>query len=456
MSDLLLGIDIGTSACKAGIVDFAGREVAIAREPTPWRVVPTGAELSTDDFEPAIQRAVAAVLRQVPVGRVIGIGITSMAEAGVLVDGHGRQVAPIMAWYDTRGDAEAAELTERLPDFSRTTGLPPTRLCSLAKYAWLVGNEQTAHAGRRWFSLAEWLAWRLSGEPVAEASLASRTGWLDVATGEVWRDALDAVGAPGGLTPTLLPAGTVAGMVRPDRVAGDDLHRLAGAVVTVAGHDHIVSVVGAGMTDGRAVLDSCGTAEAFVLATGLPLDRDRVARAVARGVTVGVHVLPDRRAWLGALRSGAMLRRVLQLLGSSPESIRLAPVRSTTPDPVFFDGDDPAAVRVRDGADPGASWRAAVDHVTTLGFSVLDAVHATAGSDPRSIVGCGGWLRDPTARAAKQRAFGPRFAVSPVREAGTRGAALLSGSAAGIYPSIRDMPPPTQDAEARGRVEGPA
>ena len=45
---LLLGIDVGTSACKAAIVDVDGVEVAHGQAPTPWEQVPTGAEVDPD------------------------------------------------------------------------------------------------------------------------------------------------------------------------------------------------------------------------------------------------------------------------------------------------------------------------------------------------------------------------------------------------------------------------
>jgi len=44
--DLLVGIDVGTTACKAAVVRAGdGVEVAHGAVPTPWTVVPTGAEL---------------------------------------------------------------------------------------------------------------------------------------------------------------------------------------------------------------------------------------------------------------------------------------------------------------------------------------------------------------------------------------------------------------------------
>ena len=44
MEPLLLGLDLGTTSCKAAVVTLDGRELAHGRAPVPWRRVPTGAE----------------------------------------------------------------------------------------------------------------------------------------------------------------------------------------------------------------------------------------------------------------------------------------------------------------------------------------------------------------------------------------------------------------------------
>jgi sugar (pentulose or hexulose) kinase len=405
--------------------------------------------LTTDDIETTLRRAIADVVGQVSTARIIGIGIASMAEAGVLVGVRDRPVGPTIAWFDTRGASEAAMLADRLPGFSRHTGLPLTNLCSLAKYAWLRGNVAKAAHGRRWFSLAEWVAWRLGGEPLAERSLASRTGWLDVVDRAVWPDALQAVAAPPGFQPSFAEAGASTGTARGDFVAGDALVRLRGATITIAGLDHLASGIGAGITDGLEVLDSCGTVEAFVITRREPPDRTDLAAAAARGLTVGVHVLPGSWAWLGALRSGAVLRGVLDQLETAPD-----PLRAGTAEPVSsaatFVGDDPGQVRIPAGSDPSACWRAAIEHLGALGVGLLDELRASSGSDPVRIVACGGWLRDSTARSVKQRLLGERLSVSAAREAGTRGAALLAGVAAGLYPRIDAIPLPTADAHDTG------
>ena len=62
----------------------------------------------------------------------------------------------------------------------------------------------------RWLSVGEWVVHRLGGEQVAELSLASRTGWLDLHARGWWDEALAWSGAPPGLLPEPAPAATTA------------------------------------------------------------------------------------------------------------------------------------------------------------------------------------------------------------------------------------------------------
>ena len=92
---LLVGIDVGTTLCKAAVVRAAdGTEVAHGATRTPWTVVPTGAELAPELLLEAAVAATAAALEHIPDGPVAGVGVTSMAETGVLLDRHGRPLAP--------------------------------------------------------------------------------------------------------------------------------------------------------------------------------------------------------------------------------------------------------------------------------------------------------------------------------------------------------------------------
>ena len=257
--------------------------------------------------------AARAALADAGSPRVAAIGVASMAETGVLLDRSGRPVVPSIAWYDTRGAAEADDFATRLgsDQFAARVGLPATAVCTLAKYRWMRGHWPAAERGARWLNVAEWIVHGLGGDPAAELSLASRTGFYDLHGRRPWPEALAWAGAPPGLAGEPVAAGTPMGC------AGSGLARARGAVLTVGGHDHLAGAVGAGAAEEGDVLDSCGTAEALVQATA-PLPPEAVGRAVRSGLSVGWHAIDGRHAVIGGVPSGSALERMLGLLGVPP------------------------------------------------------------------------------------------------------------------------------------------
>jgi sugar (pentulose or hexulose) kinase len=327
-----------------------------------------------------------------------------MAETGVLVGTDGRPVVPSIAWHDTRGEKEAERLARELPEFPERAGLPASILCSLVKYRWMRDHWPDTARGVRWHNVAEWIVERLGGEPQAELSLASRTGFYDLHERRPWADALRWAGAPD-LAPEPVTAGTPMGTT-------DD-----GAVLTVGGHDHLAAAVGAGAAGEGDVLDSCGTAEAFVRATA-PLAPDRVARAVAHGCTCGWHAVPDRQALLGAAWTGRELQRVLARHGIEPDD--RAPVEAAAL----------AVERGEPGDEAARDYHAALDRQGAEGAAVLERMAEVAGPARRLVV-AGGWAAGEAAQAVKARRLGP-FELSPGISQGARGAALAAARAAGL------------------------
>src|ERR1700761_7806535 len=114
MAALLLGIDVGTTFCKAVVLDTEGRVVAEGREPTPWTAVATGAEIDAEALADAALRAAAGALAGAPAGRGAGVGVGGLAETGVLIDRRGRALAPAIAWHDRRGAEEARAAADAL------------------------------------------------------------------------------------------------------------------------------------------------------------------------------------------------------------------------------------------------------------------------------------------------------------------------------------------------------
>ena len=150
MTEALLGIDVGTTFCKASVVTLDGRERAHGRVPTPWSRRGGRTEIDPRALFDAALAAGREAVAASGVERLVGVGVTSMAETGVLIDAAGNPVAPAIAWHDPRGEEEGASLVATFGErFTETTGLPATRLCSASKYGWLRRNEPAAAAGVR-------------------------------------------------------------------------------------------------------------------------------------------------------------------------------------------------------------------------------------------------------------------------------------------------------------------
>ena len=431
-STLFVGLDVGTQTSKAVVFTEAGEAVATGRADTPWSFTASGAELDANALLAAAKAALADALGACPPGPIAGLGVTSLAESGVLLDHRGDPVAPVIAWHDTRDHAELAHLRNAITaqDFSATTGLPLRQQWSLTKHRWLLDNVPAARSAVRRLNVAEWIVRGLGGEEATEQSLASRTGWLRLAQRDWWNDTLDWSGASETLMPPLVTAGTPLGRVNAD--AG--LPRLTGAVLTVAGHDHQAAVIGAGVDGPGDELDSCGTAEALVRTIAPGLSPLVIAELAEAGITTGWHAVADHWCLLGATQGGLALQRVLALIGKDnadlpqldAEAIALPTPNLRVVAPAFGRLD---ILGVADGDGPAHLWRAALEAVTDQAAEIHDAMSAVSGAH-RTLVVTGGWSRSQGLITVKRRRFGD-LVQAEVNEAGARGAAVLAARAAG-------------------------
>ena len=214
--------------------------------------------------------------------------------------------------------------------------------------------------------------------------------------------------------------------------------RLCGAVLTVAGHDHVCAAYGAGAIDDSVIFDSWGTGEALVRAQSVLPDP---AEAWRRGCSVSWHVVEGRWLLLAGLSTGLILRRVLQLLGVDHEARGDLDDRALTSAgvsaPRIEIGEDGRLDILDVPADANAAglWRCAL-------AAAFDRVEGTV-SEMESgwgavtdVVGCGGWLKSAAlARLKSERVHS--FTTSPTCEAAAVGAAKLAMLARGRSARLR-------------------
>ncbi len=424
-----VGLDVGTTSSKAVVYDETGAPVGTGRARTTWRTTDRGVETDADALLEQALAALDEAVRQLPDDtRVLGVGVTSMGETGVLVDHAGRPCGPSIAWHDARDAVEVQALRRDIGEeaFGARAGKPLRGQFSLTKHRWLRQHQAGAAEAVRRFNVAEWVLRGLSGAEVCDRSLAGRTGWFDLAAGDWWDETLSWSGATRELMPALVDAGEAVGRVRSGHP------RLHGAVVTTAGHDHQAAAVGAGAVGTGDELDSCGTAEALVRTVRPDLTPDQILALARGGITTDVSVQPGRWSLLGGTEGGLAMERTLERLGVGRDGLAALDRAA-----LALSG-DLSGGGVEGGEDPARTWRSAVETATAEALALHAAMTAIAGPHAR-LVATGGWCHSAMVIDAKRRAFGP-LEVSTVAEAGTRGAATLAARAAGALVGDEVLP----------------
>jgi sugar (pentulose or hexulose) kinase len=397
-TDVVIGLDIGTTSSKAAIQRLTQAGALYTEQPTPW-VTQNHGRTEIDPHRltavavDLIGRAVRDTEHTWGQSRVRAIGVTGLAESGVLLDAARCPAAPAIAWFDHRGARELEQLARQAPEFkatfARTTGLPWSSQASLAKLLWLraSGTAKLSPADT-WLSVPEWIVFALGGDLVREPSLASRTGLIDQGTGAPWPDALAAAGLPAQILPAERLAGQPAGRLTHDHVPAC----AKGAILTVAGHDHPVAAIGVSAAGPDELFNSSGTAD--VLARSVPGTLDETSRqaVVDAGWSIGRHVLPDTSLLLAGVSGGLLLRRVLAALGAVAEPERTALDQASLdlrelPSGLSVTGDgrsqDDIVLRIQDGATPAAIWSAAVRYTAGQASHLLTDIEKVVGPHRR-------------------------------------------------------------------------
>lgn len=434
--DVSIGVDIGSTNTKVLVASPEGEPLAVRQFSSEWFQGTGGSSPPQLVAQLVGQLGRAVSDAQIATGgrlTVVGVGVASLAESGVLVDRNGQDVTPIVAWYDPRGEDLLGALPAPFRDaFPGVTGLPLTSLCTFTKLLWF--RSQGVALDGTWLTLGEYVAYRLTGNKYAEPSLASRTGLFDQDTGTPFLPACRLLGAADDLLPEVRHAGEAWGN-------GNDAAGVArGVPITVAGHDHLVAAFANGVVAPDDVFNSCGTGDALVRILPSKLGPDERAALVAAGWTHGWHVVANRHVALGGVRAGLVLRRVLDLIGADrrAEVDHAVVVGDLLDDQsirqrVTVSGANPhdasVVIALHDDASPAEVWTAALRHT----IDEMAQLYARVGAPEThvgTVVAAGGWIQMDSVLMAKQRLF-PSIRRSQLSESGASGAAVLGRVCAG-------------------------
>ncbi|MBS1250989.1 MAG: Xylulose kinase [Anaerolineales bacterium] len=450
---LLVGVDVGTTNIKAIVFDPTGQTVARASVPTPTHYPrPARAYYRPEE----LWQSTALALRQATgqlddAGCVTGIAVASMAETAIPLDAGGRPTYDAIAWFDRRTQPQTEWLDQTIgrDRLFAISGLGLHPIFGLCKLLWLKENEpdafrRTAH----WLNVADYIAYRLSGVPATDYSLASRILALDLRELQWDEDLLREVGVPADLFARLKSSGTPLGPVRP---AASEMTGLpTGTQVAVGGHDHVCGALAAGVTEPGTMLNSMGTAEAIFLPLERPLTDPEVGR---QGYTQGVHVFPGHYYVFGGLyTSGASVDWFRDVMGSELGYDTLVAEAEEAPPGslgAFFlphlrlanpPYDDPKArgafIGLSTDIKRGALFRSLLEGLAFESRNSLESLLSHAGVSLRNVYAIGGGTRNELLMRIKATVLNYTITVAGVEEATALGAAILGGVGAGVYDDI--------------------
>jgi xylulokinase len=207
----LLGIDVGTSGCKATVVALDGEIKAQAyREYSLHSPRPGWYELDSEHVWECVKGVIAAAMKGYSGEPVRALSVSSFGEAVTAVSRTGKVLHNGIAKIDPRGADEVKALADRLGawEIASVCGVTPHPMYSLGKIMWLKENMPDVYRDAyRFLPYSSYILYRLGAKPHMDYSLAARTMALDIA-GKRWSPmVLDGAGVDEEKLGELVPSG---------------------------------------------------------------------------------------------------------------------------------------------------------------------------------------------------------------------------------------------------------
>jgi glycerol kinase len=457
MKRFVLALDQGTTSSRSILFDHAGRPHAVAQREFTQHFPRSGwVEHDAEEIWATQAATIAEVLARAraTLADVVAIGITNQRETTVLWDrSSGRPVAPAIVWQDRRtADACAAMQRDGLEaDVARRTGLLLDPYFSGTKLAWLLDNLAGARARAELGELAfgtidSWLVWKLTQgrRHITDATNASRTLLLNLATGDWDETMLEMLRIPRAVLPEIVPSmldsqGAVAILggeeVPITGIAGDQQAALFGQACFEPGMAK--NTYGTGcfllMNTGRTPLVSANR-----LLTTIAWATDARHYALEGAVFVGGAVVQWLRDGLGFFERS---EQVEALAASVPDTggVYLVPAFTGLGSPHWDAYARGTMVGLSRGTTRAHIARAALEGIAFQSAEVLLAMQKDASQPLRELRVDGGATANDLLMQFQADLLGVPVVRPQVTETTALGAAYLAGLGAGFWQSTAEV-----------------
>ncbi|MFF5965065.1 gluconokinase [Streptomyces collinus] len=449
--EVVLGIDLGTTATKVVAVDAAYRPVSTVERPAPLRTGRHGE--AVHDPATVLAGVVDAVRESVERCAHLGLTVRGLSFSAALhtllaLDSAGEPLTPALSWADTRAADTARRLrAEGGGTLHRATGTPVHPMASLAKLAWFAAHEPAL--SRRtavWCGMKDHVLSWFTGRLVTDHSCASATGLMDFRTTDWHGPALEAAGVTEARLPGLVPPTAAFPLLSEPAAA---LGLPAGLPVVVGAGDGPLAQLAVGATTPGTAALSLGTSGALRVVRDRPGvdDRCRVFCYyladdlwVLGGAVSNAGVVAQWAAEsMGGVDVADLLKEAAEVEPGS-EGLTALPHLLGERAPWWDPDARGAMVGLRRGHGRAHMTRAMIEGVGQQLALVRDSVVA-AGATVTSVRATGGALRSPLWAEIVAAALDMPLGITDDTAGSGFGAGLLGWRALGAVPCLSALPP---------------
>lgn len=166
-----IGIDLGTSGCRAISIDNNGR--ILASQPSPYPASLSASEQDPQQLWQHVKSCLQSLIQQLDSPDIAAISVDATSGSVMLANNHGEPLSPLLLYNDTRARREAELIQRVAPATAAVHGISS----GLAKLLWLQAH--TAEADKsRLLHQADWINFKLGAElGVSDCNNALKTGY---------------------------------------------------------------------------------------------------------------------------------------------------------------------------------------------------------------------------------------------------------------------------------------
>jgi xylulokinase len=454
----LLGIDVGTTGCKAAVFSEEGHILASAYEEYDiQRPRPGWAELDAADVWAKVKRTAGQVVPRSASDPVKALAVSSLGEAMVPVTEDRQVLGPSILNFDARGERYLAGLSSAVDDerLYRINGNTLGNHYGLTKLMWIKEHQPEVYERAYKFLLwGSFVPFMLGAEPTVDYSLANRTLLFDIDRKGWSEEMLELAGLDRAKLPDTAPSGTVIGTVA-DHVA-TELGLPSNVPIVTGAHDQCANAVGCGVIGEGLAMYGMGT---FLCITPVFSERRGPAVMIERGLNTEHHAVPGHYVsfmynqggsqvkWFRDTFAAAERRQaeeagrdiyadLISEIPEGPGSVVVLPHFTTTGPPAFISDSCGVIAGLRLETSRGEILKGILEGTT---FELKECVDSLAptGIEIADFRAVGGGSKSDAWVQICADILGRPFVRPTITEAGALGAAIVAGVGSGVFSSYQ-------------------